>query len=553
MSRLLHALHWASNKEDSTNRSLLQGALRKEMVSIERERASRERHYKAVRAYDAWQESKNIVGRSHVDPGACQHRLEERSRQSTSSCSTCVHSRAASHTSYASQKCHVKPINISLHQVDRNLKDIGKPGNIYPYSNYPALETRKYGPRPPSTKAGPRSGTKRTHQKKKTPDTEKEVTRPPKPKPPPLDLRAISVTPDEGSLEDEVPDSPGELTFHEVEQNSLRGISGSAYIQQLLGDSGDPSSANTLINFHNHRHNAYRGKLQRRLSLGAIPEGRIVHYAEGSEEFLDLWGDLSWRAALSTQRRYSSAPTSPVTDNSPDNSLLSVLRAMSDQEEQIQREELCFDVRSEGSDSDSEDEGRGVPRPDTPLPSLNQEYCMRSLTPPPDSPRNLSSPSSPLLTSTNSLEQFSDLTSKVDPDLVRPPSPTEVWTASERTSSDIVPLQVSGGRITPSQRDTPKRPAVTRSSAPVQSQNSDARQNTPRTASHKTLRNTHQNTQLTSQSAIGIAGGLSPRVPPTNQRQIKSASSLRQAASQDKVALKPTVMEFGGALKSVNK
>ena len=114
VSRLLQALHWASNKEDIANRDLLQSAVKREMLCIDQERASRQRHYQAVTAYDSWQERKNIK-QIRVDPGACQYRLEQRNRQSTTkACSTCEHSRVTSQCTSTVQKCRVKPINISL-------------------------------------------------------------------------------------------------------------------------------------------------------------------------------------------------------------------------------------------------------------------------------------------------------------------------------------------------------------------------------------------------------------------------------------------------------
>jgi hypothetical protein len=637
VSRLLQALHWAAHKEDKVNKTLLQSAMKREMDCIERERMSRDRQYKAVRAYEEWMERKSLSQGLRVDPGACQYRLEQRAKEGqTQTCRSCQQSRSTSHSTYTAHHCHIRPINISLVQADKNLQHVGKPGRIYPYTNYPALRKRCYtADIAPIRTASKLKKTSSCHKKPhsvegKSQDTvvgsqdivvggsqdtivsgshatlvgrSKENARDvssvesPKSKPPPLDLSQISYVSNVPSeldasvpnvpseldasvpnvLDDDLPDSPGELTFHEVEQNSLRGITSSAYIQQVVGSSRHLVPINSLVTFHNHRHNAYRGKLQRRLSLGSIPEGRMVRsYSSGSDELLDLWGEVAWGVGVSNHHRSKSAPASPVTDSDVlDSALLALLHAAPDR-----REELKIDVCSDDSDSgDSSDSGDGCgeedvfQRPDTPLPAFNADYAMCSpgvVTPPPSSPHNLSSPSSPLLHANNSHEtiptsptcvttptSFQKETPPISPAEVTtptspaqgttptspaqgttavggPPTPTAVWTDKGYTSSAVKgPLSVSGGQIFPVKRESSKQARKIPSALSLH--------NRPNSSSSLRSLSTSNTSRSTSQ------------MQSASSRHTMSTSYLRTSTSQEKVPLKPTVMAFGGSLQTVDK
>ena len=505
VARLLQALHWAADKDHHDNHVLLQTALQEEAAAMERERFAWNKRYRGVRAYEAWQEQNSVSNRSHVEPGACQFRQEQRVRldsPGSSSCSSCRHSSATRSASRASRRPAVRPLNISSHQADKNLSHVGRPGQIYPYSNYPAQGDREYGRRTPS-QGGGGGGPRRTPsqggsgggpRRTKLPFGIRKSARvcPPQPKTGETELRlspSVTVVGSElneghcvdyrsgekGVVEKEVEEyvdeeglgSPGELTFHEVQQQSLKGVPDAIYLQELLG-SQSPALQSPPVSKDrqrrlsmsqiNHRHNVYRGKMHRRLSLGAIPEGRMVReYCEDDddEDLLGsvLWNSVAWQVLLASQRQYSSAPPSPVSDaqRSVLNArILGRLGTAADEE----RELVYSDGSSseEGDDEDEDEEGSQVPRPDTPLPSLVYSSLLQPPSPP-NSSHSLSSPSSPRLTSPNPLENWEpspdQAPSLTDEPLNQVPSLTDEPLDQVPSSTDEPPDQV------PSSTDEP--------------------------------------------------------------------------------------------------
>ena len=492
VARLLQALHWAADKDRHDNHMLLQTALQEEAATIQRERLARDKHYRAVRAYDAWQEQNSVSNHAHVEPGACQFRLEQRVRldspSGNSSCSSCQHSSVSRSEGRASRRPAVRPLRITPHQADKNLAHVGHPGHIYPYSNYPAQEDRVYGRCRTSSQVGSGGGS----QRKKLPFGIRKSARVRPRRPwtggmevqPSLSVTVVGMEPAEdrhqGHTEGKIGEeesgvteakeeeedglgSPGELTFHEVQQQNLKGLPDAMYLQELLGphspmlqpppDSRDKDRRLSLSQI-NHRHNVYRGKMHRRLSLGAIPEGRMVRkYYEEEEEEEDmlgsvLWNSVAWQVVLASQRQCNSAPPSPVSDaqRSVLNArILGRLGTAADEER-----ELVYSDGSSSEEGEEEEEGRQVPRPDTPLPFL-------AYSSPSSSSHSLSSLSSPrLISPPNTLEDCEPSSNvvpsstDVPPDQV--PSSTDVPPDQVLSSTDVPPDQVlSSTDVSPDQ------------------------------------------------------------------------------------------------------
>ena len=668
VARLLQALHWAADKDRHDNHKLLQTALQEEATAIEREGMAREKHYRAVKAYDAWQERNSVSNHSHVEPGACEFRLEQRGRldvPGTSSCSSCGHSAAARGKGRASSRPAVRPLCITPFQADKNLTHIGRPGHIDPYSNYPTQEHRGYSRCGTPSRAGSAGGSQRKKQlvgirrsarvhrtKLGARGTEVQESR---------SVTAVGLEPVEhhcqGHLEGELSEknsgvteaneeeeedglgSPGELMFHEVQQQSLKALPDAMYLQELLGSpspSLQPPSAATSrardrrlsLSQINHRHNVYRGKMQRRLSLGAIPEGRMVHqyHKEVTEEDMlgsVLWSSVAWQVALASHRQCSSAPPSPVSDAQRsilNARILGRLGTAADEE----RELVYSDDSSSEEEEEEEEEGRLVPRPDTPLPFLaysspsSSSHSLSSpssprLTPPPnpledchlssdvivssaDTPPDTvtSSVNTPLDTVTSSVDTPPDtVTSSVDtpPDTV-PSSvdtPLDTVTSSVDTPPDTVPssvdtppdtvassvgsppgkvrsspnvlehpsskvwqercdvscpttrgtsLYVTGGQILPASRPSQPR---SRSATPRTSPTKDSS-----TSSGVRGRASH----LRSQSSAVIRG-TSSAVRLSSRRTQSSTALLPGSTPEGRVAVRPTLMQFGGGLVAV--
>ena len=651
VARLLQALHWAADKDRHDNHKLLQTALQEEAAAIEREGMAREKHYRAVKAYDAWQERNSVSNHSHVEPGACEFRLEQRGRldaPGTSSCSSCWHSAAARGKERACSRQAVRPLCITPFQADKNLTHIGRPGHIYPYSNYPTHERRAYSRCGTPSRAGSAGGSQRKkqlvgirrsarvhHTKLGGGGTEVQESR---------SATAVGLEPVEhpcqshleggvgeknssvteaNEEEEDGLGSPGELMFHEVQQQSLKALPDAVYLQELLGSPSPPLQppATSRARDHrlslsqiNHRHNVYRGKMQRHLSLGAIPEGRMVHqyYKEATEEDMlgsVLWSSVAWQVALASQRQCSSAPPSPVSDAQRsilNARILGRLGTAADEER-----ELVYSDDSSSEEEEEEEEGRRVPRPDTPLPFL-------AYSSPSSSSHSLSSPSSPRLTPPpNPLEDChlsSDVIvssadtppdtviSSVDtPDTVTSSvdTPPDTVHTSADTPPDTVTSSVDTPDTVPSSVDTPPDTVPTSVNSPpdevrsspnvlehplskVWQERYDAsfpttrgtslcvtggqilpscrpsqprsRSATPRTSPTKdssTSSGPHGRASHLRSKSSAVIRGTSSAARMSSRRTQSSTTLLPGSTPEGRVAVRPTLMQFGGGLVAV--
>lgn len=344
-ARLLQALHWCSHKDQKLKEKLqLEDYLAEKELRDKTFNTLNKRH-RATKAFEQWLSIKQIPLGARQDPGACEFRLESRlSHHSTCSCEGCSFS---SHSSNISNKKLTHSTKLSYSQSPSNLKSVGKPSKMYPYTNYPERPYRAHKSSDSKVAANDRAG-KQLHQLSKTfplarvngkvTAAECYTT--------PVDDHVVEVTSDdhsassdncivvtptvnmsnssevqlqensnsenpktneqegivngintvtghvrcENGLEQSVVDTgdSNDLTFHDVGPvNDLQTVSANVssptiirLLQtQTLQQVSQTASAPVRSVSHsqiNHRHNAYRGKLHRRVSLGSIPEGRAV-------------------------------------------------------------------------------------------------------------------------------------------------------------------------------------------------------------------------------------------------------------------------------------
>ena len=309
------------------------------------------KRHRATKAYEQWLSIKQIPLGARQDPGACELRLESRlSHHSSCSCEGCS---GSNNSSTVSNRSLTHSTKLSYSQVPNNLKSVGKPSKMYPYSNYPEKAYRTHKPMANGKHTGndrSRKAKQLAHRRYKTSTLERTNGKPSVKECDPPDDRAAEATsddqsansdkncdviiptastsssdeaekiPSEGSSEnpasmkiDELEDNVGDknvtvdrrcenglenlvldandtsdLTFHEVGPvNDLQTVSANLSsptivrllqtqtLQQVTQTAAAPvrSVSHSQIN---HRHNAYRGKLHRRVSLGSIPEGKVV-------------------------------------------------------------------------------------------------------------------------------------------------------------------------------------------------------------------------------------------------------------------------------------
>ena len=343
-ARLLQALHWCSHKDQKLKEKLqLEDYLAEKELRDKTFNRFNKRH-RGTKAFEQWLSIKQIPLGARQDPGACELRLDSRlSHHSTCSCEGCSFS---CHSSIIANKKLTHSTKLSYSQSPNNLKSVGKPSKMYPYTNYPEKPYRAHKSSDGKFTANNRAG-KKLHQLSKTfplarvngkvTTTECRTT------PDDHVVEAISddqsassdncivVTPTinmsnsnevqlqenissenlkineqegivngintltghircENGLEQSTADTgdSNDLTFHDVGPvNDLQTVSANVSsptiirllqtqtLQQVTQTTAAPvrSVSHSQIN---HRHNAYRGKLHRRVSLGSIPEGRVV-------------------------------------------------------------------------------------------------------------------------------------------------------------------------------------------------------------------------------------------------------------------------------------
>ncbi len=252
-------------------------------------------------------------------PSSCERRRQVRSRASekTTTCATCTRTTSKSQSAISrsiSPKVNSQ-IKVNSHQEARNVDSVGKPKKLYPYSNYPPLHLRSSSgnTRSKSKQAALKSGRSSTatmHSKPmtiiytKSPQKTKQST-------PEIQLditeSKTGFTPDSHfttflssdgisdprvsaeSTHDDCIDEDEDLLFHDVGQtNNLEALAlpntitkdkTQGELIQLLQSLGEPSGSRTFNRSHSvllRRNSAHSSKHSRRLSLSAIPEGRIV-------------------------------------------------------------------------------------------------------------------------------------------------------------------------------------------------------------------------------------------------------------------------------------
>ena len=258
---MLRALLWASKKDQGTQEKIQVKSLEQKQ-QLEQSKAKQAiRSEAAKKAYSDWLRSKNIT--------------EVPQRASRSSTPDPISAKVVD------QKL-TKRTNVSLHQVKRNVKDVGVPEKQFPYSNYrpesssgsarKASAKSRASRRSSSTKSAKSTAT-RTENKddemsvaeSKVEHTEQEVN------------EASALTEEDIKSDDSEYDF-----FHEVgQENDLHSLSlpssltsgkTPAEVLTMLRSLGESNGYSRL----NHKHISYRHKFNRRLSLGAIPEGQIV-------------------------------------------------------------------------------------------------------------------------------------------------------------------------------------------------------------------------------------------------------------------------------------
>ena len=101
----------------------------------------------ANEAYKSWLQSNNVATSEVQTPCACSQRKQAWSGSNRpASCATC--SKMTSKHQSASQRLHpmklAQPIKVSLEQADRNIGSVGKPDKLYPYANHPPQHLRQH-------------------------------------------------------------------------------------------------------------------------------------------------------------------------------------------------------------------------------------------------------------------------------------------------------------------------------------------------------------------------------------------------------------------------
>lgn len=351
-ARLLQALHWCSHKDQKLREKLqLESYLAEKELKDKTFNTLHKRH-QATKAFEQWLSIKQISLGARQDPGACEFRLESRlSHHSACPCEGC--SVSSNNSSAVSNRSLTHSTKLSYSQSPSNLKSVGKPSKMYPYTNYPPRPYRINKPGDNKHTSNDRSygGKQRYHHSKayplervngqvntaghQTPDNQMtngdqststdnncDVVIP---------IASTNRSSDEIEVEQQLPlrnndnlesqisektdEQEGtttndknastagdvksengseqlvvdtsDLTFHDVGPvNDLQTVSANVSstivhllqtqtLQQVTQTAAAPVrsvSHSQII----HRHNAYRGKLYRRVSLGSIPEGQVV-------------------------------------------------------------------------------------------------------------------------------------------------------------------------------------------------------------------------------------------------------------------------------------
>ena len=309
-ARLLRALHWAHRKDgverEKIDSQVLHRARERESSALK----TRLQRDAAHDAYTRWMRSKNLpINADHKSEPSCKEARPQ-------SCGACA-SALSSHCLGPRNETLATPIKISHQQKEKNIRSVGKPEKLFPYSNYPprpAVPQRKklcITPRRSQSANLGAHASKRTKHSRSAPPLRTNSNAPVatiNPMKPNTEV-AGEVSPRNEQGDKQGDDEDDDALFHEVDQvgefrsSTLpRFISGKQLTQllQLISSRTIPGTKSTdslpLSQFHtNRRHAKYRSQFHRRFSLGAIPEGRVVDVAAAKDCDMDEVVELeSW-------------------------------------------------------------------------------------------------------------------------------------------------------------------------------------------------------------------------------------------------------------------
>ena len=314
--RLLRALHWARKKDNIEHKKIDAQALHRARERESSALKTRLQEEAARDAYTRWMRRKNLPINRDADRMS-ESSCKETRPQSCGACASALTSRCLGNETLAT------PIKISHQQEVKNIRSVGKPEELFPYSNYPPRQTvpqRKklcITPRSQSASLGTRASKRTEHSRSAPPlRTNSNV--------PVATINAMKpyaevvgeVSPlnepqgdKQGDNEDD-----GDTLFHDVDQvdefrsSTLPRFSSGKQLTQLLqliSSRTIPGTKSTdslpLSQFHaSKRHAKYRSQFHRRFSLGAIPEGRVVdvkNIAATDMDEVELEGWNVWGAA----------------------------------------------------------------------------------------------------------------------------------------------------------------------------------------------------------------------------------------------------------------
>ena len=304
-ARLLKALHWANKKDTDLDVMLKKEHLRKKQEKEYLALHTRLRMEAADYAFEEWLEQKEATRLSTVTPSACEERKQVRSRTSQKgfSCATCT-ATTSKLQSAVSRKISSKvnsQIKVNPRQEPHNVDSVGKPRKLYPYSNYPPKHLRCSSAGDSKLKHGSKSGRSSraatvhseliiVQKKSKSIPNEKAT------KMQNSATKEANTAPNkhfksndysQASAEDDYLDEDEDLLFHDVGlANNLETLALPNKIKhktqneviQLLQSLGESSSKNLnrSRSVSLRRSSVQSITHQRRLSLGAIPEGKMV-------------------------------------------------------------------------------------------------------------------------------------------------------------------------------------------------------------------------------------------------------------------------------------
>lgn len=253
-------------------------------------------------AFEEWLEQKQATRLS--TPSACEERKQVRSRASQNGylCATCT-ATTSKLQSAVSRKVSSKvnsQIKVNPRQEPHNVDSVGKPRKLYPYSNYPPKHLRCSSTGDSKSKHGLKSGrSSRATVRSEVIIVQKKSKSTPNEKATKIQntsAKEANTTPNkhfksndysQASAEDDCVDEDEDLLFHDVGlANNLETLALPNMIKhktqneviQLLQSLGESSSKtlNRSRSVSLRRSSVQSITHQRRLSLGAIPEGKMV-------------------------------------------------------------------------------------------------------------------------------------------------------------------------------------------------------------------------------------------------------------------------------------